>query len=109
VDKTFTYTVTSSTQSLKVTLAWTDFPSTPAANPHLNNDLDLIVTGPPGTFLGNVFSSSHSVTGGSADRRNTLEQVLLTAPTAGTYTVTVRAINVPNGPQPFALVVSGAL
>jgi subtilisin family serine protease len=109
VDKTFTYTVTSSTQSLKVTLAWTDFPSTPAANPHLNNDLDLIVTGPPGTFKGNVFSSSHSVTGGSADRRNTLEQVVLTAPTAGTYTVTVRAINVPNGPQPFALVVTGAL
>jgi subtilisin family serine protease len=109
VDKTFTYTVNSNTQSLKVTLAWTDFPSTPAANPHLNNDLDLIVTGPGGTFKGNVFSSGVSVTGGNADRRNNLEQVFLTVPAAGTYTVTVRAINVPNGPQPFALVVTGDL
>jgi len=107
VDRTFTYTVNSNTQALKVTLAWTDFPSTPAANPHLNNDLDLIVTGPAGTFQGNVFSAGVSATGGSADRRNTLEQVLLATPTAGTYTVTVRAINVPNGPQPFSLVVTG--
>jgi hypothetical protein len=107
VDRTFTYTVNSNTQPFKVSVAWTDFPSTPAANPHLNNDLDLIVTGPAGTFKGNVFSGGVSATGGSADRRNNLEQVLLTTPTAGTYTVTVRAINVPNGPQPFALVVTG--
>jgi hypothetical protein len=91
---------------LKATLAWTDFPSTPAAMPHLNNDLDLEVTGPGGTFRGNVFSAGQSTTGGSADRLNTLEQVLLTAPAAGAYTVTVRSFNVPNGPQPFALVVT---
>jgi hypothetical protein len=109
VDKTYTYTVNSGSQSLKVTLAWTDFPSTPAANPHLNNDLDLLVTGPAGTFQGNVFSSSHSTTGGSADRLNTLEQVLLPSPAAGTYTVTVRAAQIPSGPQPFALVVTGDL
>lgn len=107
VDKTFTYTVNGSAQPFKVTLAWTDFPSTPAANPHLNNDLDLIVAGPSGTFKGNVFAGGVSATGGSADRRNTLEQVLLASPAAGIYTVTVRAINVPNGPQPFALVVTG--
>ncbi|MEA2694845.1 MAG: hypothetical protein QOJ16_4232, partial [Acidobacteriota bacterium] len=107
VDRTFTYTVNSNTQPLKVTLAWTDFPSNPAANPHLNNDLDLIVTGPAGTFKGNVFSGGVSATGGTADRRNNLEQVLLATPAAGVYTVTVRAINVPNGPQPFALVVTG--
>jgi hypothetical protein len=107
VDKTFTYTVNTSTQPFKATLAWTDFPSTPAANPHLNNDLDLIVTGPAGTFKGNVFSGGVSATGGTADRRNTVEQVLLAAPTPGVYTVTVRAINVPNGTQPFALVVTG--
>src|SRR6185436_7948560 len=39
--------------------------------------------------------------------RNTLEQVLLAAPAPGTYTVTVRSFNVPNGPQPFALVAAG--
>ncbi len=103
----YTLTVISNTQPFKVTLAWTDFPSTPAANPHINNDIDLIVTGPGGTFLGNVFSGGASATGGSADRRNTLEQVLLAAPTPGAYTVTVRSFNVPNGPQPFALVATG--
>jgi hypothetical protein len=107
-DRTFNYTVANGGEPLKVTLAWTDFPSTPAANPNLVNDLDLRVTGPTGTlWLGNVFSGGASATGGSADRRNTLEQVLLPAPATGAYTVTVRSFNVPNGPQPFALVVTG--
>jgi hypothetical protein len=104
--RTFTFTVTAG-QPLKATLAWTDFPSTPAASPHLNNDLDLTVSGPSGTFRGNVFSGGVSVTGGAADRRNTLEQVLITTPAAGTYTVTVSSFTVPNGPQPFALVLTG--
>ncbi|HEV8583156.1 MAG TPA: S8 family serine peptidase [Thermoanaerobaculia bacterium] len=106
-DRTYSFAVTAG-EPLKVTLAWTDFPSTPAASVNLNNDLDLRVTGPTGTlWLGNVFSGGVSATGGSADRRNTLEQVLLAAPAAGTYTVTARSFNVPNGPQPFALVVTG--
>ncbi|GMU65935.1 MAG: hypothetical protein AMXMBFR36_22090 [Acidobacteriota bacterium] len=104
--RSYSFTVASG-QSLKVTLAWTDFPSTPAASLHLVNDLDLVVTGPGGTWLGNVFASGQSTTGGSADRRNTLEQVLLASPAAGTYTVTVRSFTVPSGPQPFALVVTG--
>ena len=90
-------------------VAWADFPSTPAANPHLNNDLALTVSGPGGTFLGNAFSGGVSAAGGAADRRNTLEQVLLAASTPGIYTVTVRSFNVPNGPQPYALVAAGAI
>lgn len=108
-DRTYALLVNSSAEPLEVTLAWTDFPSTPAANPHINNDLDLIVTGPAGTFRGNVFTGGVSAAGGSADRRNTLEQVLLAAPTPGLYTVTVRSFNVPNGTQPFALVATGDL
>src|SRR6185295_8730646 len=106
-DRTYTFSVTAG-EALKATLAWTDFPSTPAASVNLNNDLDLIVTGPTGTvWRGNVFSGGSSATGGTADRRNTLEQVLLASPAAGVYTVTVRSFNVPNGPQPFALVLTG--
>jgi subtilase family protein len=106
-DRTFTFTVGTG-ESFKATLAWTDFPSTPAASVNINNDLDLIVTGPTGTvWRGNVFSGGNSATGGAADRKNTLEQVLLATPAAGTYTVTVRSFNVPNGPQPFSLVVTG--
>ncbi len=104
--KTYTFTVATG-QSLKVTLGWTDFPSTPAASTNLINDLDLTVSGPSGTYLGNVFSGGSSTTGGTADRKNTLEQVLIASPAAGTYTVTVKAFNVPQGTQPFALVVTG--
>jgi Subtilase family len=106
-DRAYTFTLTAG-QPLKATLAWTDRPSTPAASIHLINDLDLIVSGPGGTtWRGNVFASGQSAAGGSADRRNNLEQVLLNAPAAGVYTVTVRSFTVPNGPQPFALVVTG--
>ncbi|HEX3757812.1 MAG TPA: S8 family serine peptidase [Kofleriaceae bacterium] len=106
--KAFTLQVAAG-QPLRVTLAWTDFPSTPAASVNLNNDLDLVVSGPSGTFLGNVFATSQSATGGTADRRNNIEQVTINAPAAGSYTVTVRAFNVPSSAQPFALVASGAL
>jgi hypothetical protein len=106
-DRTYTFSVTAG-ERFKATLAWTDFPSTPAASVNINNDLDLIVTGPTGTvWRGNFFSGGASAAGGAADRRNTLEQVLLSAPAAGVYTVTVRSFNVPSGPQPFALVVTG--
>jgi hypothetical protein len=105
--RSFPFTVTTGSVPFKVTLVWTDFPSTPAANPHLNNDLDLDVVGPGGTFHGNVFAGGQSTTGGSADRRNNVEQVLLLTPATGSYTVTVRSFTVPNGPQPFALVVTG--
>jgi subtilisin family serine protease len=106
--QTLTFTVHPSAATFKATLAWTDYPSTPAANPHINNDLDLEVVGPGGTYFGNVFNAGESILGGSPDRKNTLEQVFMKSPAPGEYTVTVRSFNVPNGPQPFALVVSGA-
>ncbi len=103
------FEVLSTAETFKATLTWTDFPSTPVASNHLVNDLDLEVLGPGGTFLGNVFSAGQSTTGGSADRVNSVEQVLIGSPPLGVYTVTVRAFNVPSGPQPWALVVTGDL
>jgi hypothetical protein len=96
-------------QPLRATLVWTDFPSTPAAGVNLNNDLDLVVSGPAGTFLGNVLAAGQSTAGGAADRRNNVEQVILAAPEPGTYVISVRAFNVPSSAQPFALVISGGV
>lgn len=101
------FTVTSTGGPLKVTVVWSDYPSTDTASVNLVNDLDLTVSGPSGTFLGNVFSGGWSATGGSADRRNNVENVYIQSPVAGTYTVTVNGFNIPNGPQKFALVVDG--
>jgi len=94
-------------EPLKVTLVWTDYPSTPAAATNLVNDLDLRVDGPGGGFWGNNFSQGVSVGGGAPDRLNNLEQVLIADPAPGTYTIRVSPHSIPAGPQRFALVVTG--
>jgi len=98
---------------LRVTLAWYDPEAAPGAASTLVNNLDLEVVGPGGTYLGNVFASNVSTTGGTADTKNTVEQVRLTAPAAGSYTFRVKGTSVPgngsNGSdrQGYGLVVSG--
>lgn len=93
---------------LKVTLVWTDPASTSAATRNLVNDLDLEVKTPSGTiYRGNRFALGWSATGTTVDRTNNVENVYLSAPVTGTYTITIKGYNVPSGPQPFALVVSG--
>ncbi|HEU5090230.1 MAG TPA: fibronectin type III domain-containing protein, partial [Roseiflexaceae bacterium] len=94
---------------LKISLVWSDYPSTAAAAANLVNNLNLTVTSPSGTvYRGNVFSGGWSNTGGSADGVNNVENVYIASAASGTWTVTVSGANVPNGPQPFALVVDGA-
>jgi len=105
----FVAVVSAGGSPLKITLVWSDFPSTESASVNLVNDLDLEVVAPNGTttYLGNVFSGGWSATGGAADRRNNVENVYVQSATAGTYTIRVKGFNVPNGPQPYALVVDG--
>ncbi|HYN88438.1 MAG TPA: S8 family serine peptidase, partial [Ardenticatenaceae bacterium] len=104
----YTFSVNSS-KPVKVSLVWSDYPSTEAATKNLVNDLDLELVAPNGTlYRGNVFSGGWSQAGGSADRTNNVENVYVPPAGTGTWTVTVRGFNVPNGPQPFALVVDGA-
>jgi hypothetical protein len=107
---TYKFSVNTGGAHLKVTLVWSDYPSTETAAKNLVNDLDLVVTAPDGvtTYLGNVFSGGWSQTGGSADRTNNVENVYVRLAAAGTWTLEVRGYNVANGPQPFALVVDGS-
>lgn len=102
-------------QELRATLAWFDAEGTLGAASSLVNDLDLEVTNGTTTWLGNVLDGfGSSLPGGSPDRLNTVEQVRLAVPAAGTYTVTVRAASVPgNGRsttarQGFGLAISQA-
>ena len=98
-------------QALKITLVWSDYPAAEGASIMLVNDLDLTVTDPDGIiYRGNVFQNGASGCGGSADRLNVEEQVLIPASSrSGNYAVTVTGHNVPYGPQPFAVVVTGAV
>lgn len=105
----YQFAVSTSGNPFKVTLVWSDYPSTEAAANNLVNNLNLTVTGPGGSpvYRGNVFSGGWSQTGGSADTVNNVENVYVQSAAAGTWTVQVSGANVPQGPQPFALVVDG--
>ena len=100
---------------LRATLTWFDADAAPGAAATLINNLDLEVVGPGGqVYKGNVLSGGVSETGGSADAKDTVEQVRFTTPVAGSYTFRVKATSVPgNGAegtdrQGYALAVSGA-
>jgi subtilase family serine protease len=102
----FTFDVTSPGTPVKATLAWSDYPGSTSALTSLVNDLDLTVTAPDGTaYTGNAFAGGWSVPAGSPDRINNVENVYVFAAMAGTWTITVSGYNVPQGPQPFALVI----
>ncbi len=104
------YTV-SAGKPFKVTLVWSDKDGTPSSGKALVNDLNLRVTAPGGTviYLGNRFTGGWSVTGGSADTINNVENVYVQSPTAGSWKVEVLGANIPTGPQRFALVIDGNL
>ncbi|NJD52273.1 MAG: PGF-pre-PGF domain-containing protein [Candidatus Methanoperedens sp.] len=93
------YEISNSSEPFRVTLVWSDYPGVPYAGITLVNNLDLTVTGPNGTYYGN----------GAPDIRNNVEQVELVSPPLGLYTIRINGTNIPQGPQPFALVISGAL
>ena len=103
--------VEDSGRPLRVTLVWSDAPGAAGASVPAVNDLNLRVTAPGGaqTYLGNVFAGGSSVTGGSADNVNNVEQVVVNAPTVGQWRVAVEAarVNVGNPGQGYALVATG--
>ena len=99
--------VADSSQPLKVTLAWSDYPGSAGQTVSLVNDLDLIVTSPSGqNYHGNQFTAPFNR---GFDRKNNVEMALLSQPAPGRYLITVRAYNVARGPQDFALVWSAVL
>jgi len=101
--------VTDPSRPLKVALCWTDAPGNPASAVQLVNDLDLLVLHDGATYRGNYLLNYASVDGGTRDSLNVEELVRLPAPTAGLYTVRVEGHRVVQGPQPFALCITGGV
>jgi subtilisin family serine protease len=88
--------VKSSQVPLRVVLAYSDFPGAT-----LVNNLNLIVTDPSGKrYIGN----QGAVGATTLDVTNNVEVVHVSKPAAGTWNVQIVASNVPQGPQPFAVV-----
>ncbi len=95
-------------QPLRVTLVWTGPAATVGASNPVINNLDLEVVGPSSSvYRGNAFTSGQSSVGGVADLKNNVEQFLLNTPDAGTYTILVKGTTVNQGPQGYALVITG--
>lgn len=99
----------------RATLVWTDYPGALNATIARVNELELEVVDPSGTVW---FQTRDAATGlprqtanaaDPHDDRNVEERLVFDAPAAGRWIVRVRGVDVPWGPQPFALVVRGAL
>ena len=98
------------TVPLKVTLVWHDAPATPNASFTPVNNLDLEVDIPTGqTILGNNIVNGQSTFDTATDEINNVEMVMLPAALTGEYTIRVKGTGVNQGPQGYALVVSGAV
>jgi hypothetical protein len=103
---------------LKVTLVYSDPPGTTSSTLHRINDLSLKVTSPTGTvYHGNngLAAGNFSTAGGSPNTVDTVENVFVNAPAAGTWSVEVRAAEInqdahlatPAADAVFSLVVTG--
>ena len=92
---------------LKVTLVWNDEPAAEGAAVALVNNLDLRLRSPGGVNyypfrLDPSNPADPPFTG--VDNRNNVEQIYLTSPETGDWTLTVTGTSVPNPPQTYALV-----
>jgi len=116
---TFNVDVAGGESELKVTLVYTDPPGTTSAAMHRINDLNLKVTAPGGTiYHGNngLLEGTASTPGGSPNDLDTVENVFIANPAAGTWTVEIHAAEVNQDAHlataetdvVYALVVTGA-
>jgi subtilase family serine protease len=106
---TFTVNVPSAATPLRISLVWTDYAASASALRTLVNDLDLKVIAPDGAiYRGNGFAGGWSVADAGPDRINNVENVYVSSPTPGSWSLVVTGYNVPMGPQSFALVVDGS-
>jgi hypothetical protein len=103
--------VPAGTEEMRVMLVWTDPAASTSASKALVNDLDLTLVDAANTTYfpwvldptPNPVNLDAPATNG-VDTLNNVEQVLLSNPAAGTYTVNVTGAEVPMGPQGYFIV-----
>lgn len=114
----YEFTVAAGRPEFRATLTWADPAAVPSAGLHRVNDLTLKVTAPDGTvYFGNngLEGGVFSTAGGTANIKDTVENVFIGVPPAGVWVVEVRAdelaqdghVETAEVDADFALVVSG--
>jgi len=105
----------SSSEPFRATLVWTDYPAELNAATARVNELKLEAIDPDGNVW---FQTLDPATGAPIqtmdpadppDDLNTEERIVFASPASGRWVVRVLGVDVPWGPQPFALVVRGAM
>jgi hypothetical protein len=117
--KTYKLYVPAGEPAFKATMIYTDPPGTTSSTLHRINDLTLKVTSPGGTvYYGNngLLANMWSTSGGAPNTIDTVENVFVQNPQAGTWTVEVRGDQIVQDARletssvidaDYALVVSG--
>ncbi len=101
-------TIPPNTLQARIMLHWTDPAALANAASTLVNDLDITVISPTAQIalplvLNPAAANVNDPAVPGRDRINTIEQVILTAPAAGTYTLSVNGFSVPQGPQSYVV------
>jgi len=106
----YTFYVNSTQDDLKLTLVWDDYPGTPAAAKELVNDLDLVIYAPNGSrhypWTLDPDNPSTPAVRNQKDDINVIEQVLVSSPDIGAWTVLVNGTSIPQSPERYSLVSS---
>lgn len=102
--KTASLTIPAGLAQLKVMLYWNDPAGSVLANPALVHDLDLEVVTPSALtlypqLLDTVPSQVNNIAGTGPDHINNIEQVVINAPAAGTYTFQVKGTSIGQLPR----------
>ncbi|MBL7718293.1 MAG: S8 family peptidase [Flavipsychrobacter sp.] len=107
--QSFTINVPANTAQLKVMLCYHDQPGSPIGDGReLVNDLDIEVTEPNSTIhlplvLNTDIPNVLDLAVEGRDSLNNTEQVTINNPAAGTYTITVKGHDIPQGSQPYVV------
>lgn len=104
-------TVPAGVNEVRVMVYWNDTEGSPAASVSLVNDINITMTDPSANVYepwilnstpNSAALSANAVRG--VDSLNNMEQVTLSNPAAGVYTITVDGYSIPSGPQEYFLV-----
>ena len=103
----FNFTINNSSEDVKVTLVWDDYPAEPFVETALVNDLDLSLISPSGNLyrpflLDPSNPSDDAITG--RNFRDNVEQVVVENPEVGTWTIVVNATSCPQCEQKYSLI-----
>ncbi|MCK4522447.1 MAG: S8 family serine peptidase [Nanoarchaeota archaeon] len=109
-NKTYTFELPDGKDELKITLVWSDYKGTVGAAKMLINDLDLIVTNSSGDrfypWTLDKDNPANNAVQTQKDTINNVEQVYVSNPGAGVWTVIVNGSSVPQPSQEFSLITS---